>query len=373
MCIREVQNSLKDSIKQLLVDKIEALGVGSFFQILESEIRGPDGSIIIFRGMQSYTATTIKSLEGYDIALVEEAQDFSQRSLDMLRPTIRKNGSEIWFVWNPESENDAVDKFFRGPACPPDAIVRQVNWNDNPWFPDVLRKEMDADAGDPEKFAHIWNGAYRALPKGSYYGALFATARTEGRLGRVPHDPLCDVHVSFDLGVGRNMALWFAQWVGREFRLIDYLEGDEMAADIGLGWYAKKLKELPYTYAPLILPHDARSRELGTGKSREEMLIALGFKTEIVPKMDPEDRIELVKRYIPSMYIDAVKCAVGVKHACEYRENYDEKLRISRGPLHDFTSHAADSLGHMCQAYEAPKTTPPKSVRTFHGTGSWMG
>lgn len=376
VCIREIQNTIKDSIKQLLSDKIQSLGVGEFFQILDSEIRGANGSLIIFRGMQSYNAESIKSLEAYDVAFVEEAQTLSQPSLDMLRPTIRKEGSELWFIWNPASEEDPVDKLFRSGPPPTGSIVREVNWQDNPWFPEVLREEMVYDLNrSPEKHQHVWGGGYQAAPSGSYYGALLATAEAEKRIGRVPHDPGVDVQVAFDLGVGKNMALWFGQWIGREIRIIDFLEGDEQAANEGLPWYGRKMREKSYTYGKLILPHDARSRELGTGKSREETLISLNFKTDIVSKMVPDDRIEMVLRHIPMMYFDSDKCAIGLKYLRQYRENYDAKLRISRGPLHDFNSHAADSIGHMVQAYEAPRTKARTVHRSTHNpsAGSWMG
>lgn len=161
VCVREVQKSLNQSVKKLLESKIEALGVGHKFEVQESCIKGPFGGIIIFQGMQNHTADSIKSLEGYDIAWVEEAQSLSQRSLDLLRPTIRKNGSEIWFSWNPNLESDPVDILLRGPNPPPDAIVVEANYNDNPWFPEVLRQEMEYDKKrDPDKYEHVWRGKY---------------------------------------------------------------------------------------------------------------------------------------------------------------------------------------------------------------------
>src|SRR5690242_82654 len=137
-CIREVQASIKDSVRQLLIDKIEKLGLGWAFDVLETEIRGRQGtpsagSLIVFKGMQSYNAHNIKSLEDFDIAWVEEAQTLSDISLRLLRPTIRKDGSELWFSWNPRHETDAVDKFFRGESPPENAVIVSVNWYDNPW------------------------------------------------------------------------------------------------------------------------------------------------------------------------------------------------------------------------------------------------
>jgi phage terminase large subunit len=123
VCIREVQDTLKDSVRQLLIDKIQKLGLGQFFDVREAEIRGLNGSLIIFKGMQNYNAENIKSLEDFDIAWVEEAQTLSDRSLRMLRPTIRKEGSEIWFSWNPRRKTDPVDSMLRGETLPTGAVV----------------------------------------------------------------------------------------------------------------------------------------------------------------------------------------------------------------------------------------------------------
>lgn len=162
LCAREVQKSIKDSVKRLLDDEIERIGLRSFFTSTESEIRGRNGSLFIFAGLRG-NATQIKSLEGVTIAWVEEAQTISQASLDTLVPTIRAKGSEIWFSWNPDLETDPIDKMFRFEGAPPDAIVCEVNHYDNPWFSDTaLVAEMEYDrARDPEKFAHVWLGQYR--------------------------------------------------------------------------------------------------------------------------------------------------------------------------------------------------------------------
>lgn len=162
VCVREIQKSLDQSVKRLIEDKITGLGVESRFRILDTRIEVDNGGVIIFQGMQNHTADSIKSLEGFRIAWVEEAQSLSQRSLDLLRPTIRAPGSEIWFSWNPSKDTDPVDLLLRGETPPPGAIVVPANWSDNPWFPDELRDEKDYDQRrDPEKYAHIWLGEYQ--------------------------------------------------------------------------------------------------------------------------------------------------------------------------------------------------------------------
>jgi phage terminase large subunit len=161
VCIREVQRTLDQSVKKLLELKIQDFNVGSYFEVQDRKILSRHGGQIIFEGMQNHTADSIKSLEGYDRAWVEEAQTLSQRSLDLLRPTIRKEDSELWFSWNPRYADDPVDKLLRGDKPPPGAIVVEANYTANPWFPEVLRKEMEYDrARDPEKYAHVWLGQY---------------------------------------------------------------------------------------------------------------------------------------------------------------------------------------------------------------------
>lgn len=161
VCLREVQKSLKQSVKKLLENKIQDLRLGQYFECLYDRIKTPYGGLIIFEGLANHTAESIKSLEGFDIAWFEEAQSCSQRSLDLLRPTIRKEGSELIFTWNPRLSTDPIDVLLRGNNPPPDSIVIEVNFTDNPWFPKVLQDEMEYDRGrDPDKYAHIWLGQY---------------------------------------------------------------------------------------------------------------------------------------------------------------------------------------------------------------------
>lgn len=161
VCVREIQKSLAQSVKKLLEVKIEKMGVGHLFEVQEAVIKAKNGGLILFQGLQNHTADSIKSLEGIDIAWVEEAQSLSQRSLDLLRPTIRKPDSELWFSWNPSKETDPIDALLRGETPPPDSIVVQANYQDNPWLPDVLKDEMEYDKRrDHDKYAHVWLGEY---------------------------------------------------------------------------------------------------------------------------------------------------------------------------------------------------------------------
>lgn len=194
VCIREVQKTLKESAKRLLEDKIAALGVGSMFDVQASEIRTPGGGVIIFQGMQDHSAESIKSLEGFHLAWCEEAQTLSDRSLEMLRPTIRAPGSELWFSWNPRSASDPVDRLLRGPEPPRDAVVVRANYSDNPFFPKELEEERKLDLRlKPDRYAHIWLGEYEP----SAMGAIWTRqVLHEGRRREMP--PMARIVVAVD-------------------------------------------------------------------------------------------------------------------------------------------------------------------------------
>ena len=163
-CVREVQQSIKDSVKLLIEDKIAKHRLRGHFKITEREIVGPNESLFIFRGLQNHTAASIKSLEGFNRVWYEEAQTLTQRSLDLAIPTFRTPGTEQYFSWNPEFATDPVDKFFNEniAANDPDFALITVNYEDNPWFPEDLRRDMERDKlRDPDKYNWIWRGGYR--------------------------------------------------------------------------------------------------------------------------------------------------------------------------------------------------------------------
>lgn len=173
VCVREVQKDLKDSVKLLLEDKIRAFELGSLFGTQRDLITTPGGGVIIFQGMSDHTAESIKSLEGFDIGYVEEAQTLTSRSLELLRPTIRKPGSELWFSWNPRHASDPVDELLRGPTPPPDSIVVRANYSDNPFFPAELEAERQYDeAHNPARYGHIWLGEYEPQAIGAIWDRL---------------------------------------------------------------------------------------------------------------------------------------------------------------------------------------------------------
>ncbi|MDO8534713.1 MAG: PBSX family phage terminase large subunit [Xanthobacteraceae bacterium] len=348
VCIREVQKSLRESVRQLIIDKIAKLGVGGLFDVLDAEIRGRNGSLIIFVGMQSYNAENIKSLENFDIAWVEEAQSLSEKSLRLLRPTIRKEESEIWFSWNPRFEDDAVDNFCRGPNAPGSDMMAAVSvgWRDNPWFPEILRKEMEADlANDPEMAEHIWDGGYQIISEGSYYGKMLVLAMRDGRIGDVPYDPRALVTTGWDLGFGDDTAIWFAQFIGDEPHIIDYYENRGLALDR----YAKVVREKPYVYHQHILPHDGAKGELIAGSTIVATLKnLLGANIEVLPRLTVAEGINAARMLIPRCWFDAGRCAPGLKALRNYRRQYiEDRKTFSDIPLHDWTSDAADAFRYL--------------------------
>ena len=379
--IREIQRSLKESVRQLLIDKIAKFGLEAHFDVLEREIRGRrNRSLISFQGMQAHTAESIKSLEGYDIAWVEEAQSLSALSLRLLRPTLRKQGSELWFSWNPRHDSDPVDLLFRGPVPPPDATCIEANWYDNPWFPEVLRAEKDRDyADDAEMAEHVWGGGYEILSEGAYYARLIAEAEREGRIGRFAHDPARPVFTAWDIGVDDYTAIWFLQDDGNEATVIDYYEASGEGAEAIVRAALPELipdaaeraaglaalgRTAPFAYGRHFLPHDVKNREWGAGgRSRVEVLTALGVRPiRRGARMGPAERIAASRVLIPLTRFDRSKrVELGLTRLRRYRRKLNDALGAYTAPLHDINSHGADAFGEYA-LNARPRPLAPKEA-----------
>lgn len=365
--IREIQKSIKESSKRLIEDKLGAFGLlsGQGFKVFENVIQTPGDGLISFAGMQDHTAESVKSLEGYRIAWVEEAQSLSNRSLSLLRPTIRLEDSELWFSWNPRRKSDAVDALLRGPALPTGAVVVQANWRDNPRFPAVLEKErQDGLRLTPEQYEHIWEGGYATVLEGAYYAKSIAVARKEGRIGRVAADPLMTLRAFVDIGGTGARAdafvIWIAQFIGREIRVLDYYEavGQPLAAH--LAWMRER------GYEPgrcqFWLPHDGEAGDKVFDVSYESALRKAGYKVTVIPnqgKGAAKQRIEAGRRLFPSIWFNEATTQPGLDALGWYHEKKDDARNIGLGPEHDWASHGADAFGLMCVAYEPPKTLAP--------------
>ena len=378
VCIREVQNSIKDSVKQLLIDKINKFGLMPAFEVLDSEIRGPRGSMIVFKGMQSYNASNIKSLEGYDVAWVEEAQTLSQHSLDLLRPTLRKEGSELWFSWNPRFKTDPVDMFFRK-TPPNDAVSVLINWSDNPWFPEVLRKEMIHDfLVDEDKADHIWNGAY-----GSGQGAILARwVNQADREGRINDSVVFDllgspIEVSGDLGFRDTASWWFWQRQLGGFRLLKYDGDTGLDADDWIPRIQDSILSLGSpTVGKIWLPHDARAKTFQSKHtSMERFISAFGAGLiSVVPQSKKLDQISAARAVVPRCEFNKSKCEAGLDGLVAWEFEYNEDTGVfSREPLHNWASHPSDAFAYgaqMMQEAEPPKEKEqPKFAMQGVGNG----
>jgi phage terminase large subunit len=358
VCIREIQKTLKQSAKKLIEGKIQALGLGHRFEVLEAEIRAPHGGLIIFQGMQDHTAESIKSLEDFDVAWVEEAQSLSQTSLTLLRPTIRKAGSELWFSWNPRRKTDPVDALLRGATPPTGAVVVKANWSENPWFPAELEQERQDDLRDrPDDYEHTWEGGYKTVTEGAYFAKQLAELRKEGRLGRVARDPLMTVRAFWDIGgTGAKAdacAIWIAQFIGREIRVLDYYEAQGQPLAAHVSW----LRERGWGKALCVLPHDGASNDKVFDVSYQSALQAAEFEVQVVPnqgKGAATMRIEAARRLFPRVWINEATTQGGVEALGAYHERKDEARNIGLGPEHDWSSHGSDAFGLMCVAYEEP-------------------
>ena len=388
VCIREVQLSLKESVRQLLIDKIQKFGLGWFFTVLDAEIRGKNDSVIIFKGMQTFNAETIKSLEGYDIAWVEEAQTLSDRSLRLLRPTIREPLSELWFSWNPRYDVDPVDRFFRGAKAPPGSIAININHQQNPWFPDVLKVEMEHDREvDPEMARHVWDGEYEIITEGAYYARQLAKVAAAGRVGYFPHDPSLPVDTAWDIGVDDYTAIWFIQTNGLNVRAIDFYEASGLGAEQIRDDYLPEIMQdedkkaaalaaidrpVPYRYGEHFFPHDAKVREWGGGaKTRVQTLYELGFRDmRVGVACDPADRVNAVRRLLPFMSFNQGAdpehgVNLGLSHLRKYKRRFNESMGVYLGPLKDGNDHAADAIGEYainCRI-SAPKPPEPEPMK----------
>lgn len=357
LCAREFQNSIQDSVHALLADQIRAMGMEGFYEVQRNKIIGANGTTFGFEGLR-HNITSIKSYEGADLAWCEEAQTISKTSWDVLIPTIRKPESEIWVTFNPELDTD--DTWTRFVVNPPTAaVVAKVNWDDNPWFPAVLDVERtDLQARDPDAYLTVWEGHCRQTLDGAIYATEIRAATEADRIARVPVDKTKPVDVYFDIGWADYTSAWLGQWVGQEFRMVDYMQGHLRP------WssYLQELQAKGYVYKTIWLPHDAVAKQLGTGKSIEDMTRAAGYNVRIVPNMSILDGINAAREMFNRVWFDAEKCADGLQCLRRYRWDKDDvRGGFKRTPLHDQYSHGADAFRYAAVASkQGTKAAPLK-------------
>lgn len=344
VCVREVQKSLSQSVKRLLENKIEAMGAGSYFEVQETQIKSRHGDgIIIFQGMQNHTADSIKSLEGYDCAWVEEAQSLSQRSLDLLRPTIRKENSELWFTWNPSKNTDPVDTLLRGEHPPQNATVLQVNYVDNPWFPDVLMDELEYDRSrDIDKYTHVWLGGY--------------VRNSEARVFK---------NWSIDEFTAPSSSLFRfgADWgyaIDPTVLVRCYLDGKRLYIDYEAHMHRCEIMSLPALFGTV---PDSDRYPIIADSSRPETISymkANGYRN-VYPSAkgagSVEDGVEWLKSFDIIVH---PRCTHAINELTHYSYKVDQITGFVTSKIKDEKNHVIDALRYACEAVR--RVAPKKEI-----------
>lgn len=349
LCCREIQKSIKQSVHQLLCDKINQLELGSFYTITENEIRGINGTQFLFAGLREMGVDQIKSFEGIDICWIEEAQTISQRSIDILFPTIRKNGSEIWALYNPILETDPIHMLAEAELSYPDskAIVIDINLDDNPWATKELRDMRDmAYRLDPIKAAEVWGGRCRNAAEGAIYAKELAKMIEENRICHVPYQQSSSVVVSFDLGRGDHTSMIIGQYIGLERHIFHCYENHlEKFAH-----YIDYIRRLPYVVDIFELPHDARNEYLASNSISifNELQNAFPRATINCPKGSKnaptvEEGIDNARNHFDKLYVDR-DCKRLIECMRNYKRVKNEKSGLFEQPLHDSYSDMMDSF-----------------------------
>lgn len=347
LCCREIQKSIKQSVHKLLSDRIVSLGLEGFYQILDTEIRGQNGTEISFSGLQNHTVDSVKSFEGATITWIEEAQTVSAYSLKILIPTVvRTPNCMIIMSMNPKLPSDAVYADYVTVERD-DTVVVQINYTDNKHCPEDLIKlaEQMRDT-DYDEYEHIYLGKPKEIADGAIYKSEFEQIKRENRICKVPHDPNLPVYTSWDLGILDPTAIWFFQVYGKEIRVIDHYEANNEP----LSHYARILDEKAekhgYKYAKHFAPHDIAARDLSSGVSREETMAKLGYKMTKGARLGVEDRIEATRQMLKNAWFDAEKCKFGIRALQNYRREFNDKLeQFKATPVHDWASHSSDAFG----------------------------
>lgn len=372
VCGREFQNSIKESVHSMLSYLIEDMGIQSEYEVLNSEIKGANGTQFSFVGL-SRNIDSIRSMHNIKRFWGEEAHKFSQRSLDILFPTIRGENSELYFTMNPELEEDPAYQYLVVNP-PPDSIVIKANYMDNPFFPEVLRAEMeDMKENDYQKYLHIWEGQPLSAVVGAIFEKEMQKVQSEGRILHVPYDPTKPVDIFYDLGRGDKTAMWFFQQIGFEYHLIRYYENNREH----FSHYVKYAKEQPYAYGKHYLPHDAENENIAAEKTiKTQAIDAFGRNSVVIVRRIPKKAlaIDAARGVFGRCYFDKELCADGLTCLRKYAYKVDEESgRVSREPEHDTPwSHGADAfmgIGQSLLPTQRPKDPQPKRQLPRHMSG----
>jgi len=361
LCARQFMNSLADSSIEEVKEAIRSQAwLAPHFEIGETYIRTVSRRVSYsFIGL-SRNLSSIKSKARLLLAWVEEAEPVTDEAWTKLIPTLREEDSELWLTWNPERKASATNRRFRNTDDPRTKIV-EMNWRDNPWFPDILNRQRIKDKRErPDQYEHIWEGAYITVAEGAYFARQLTDARVEGRLCRVGIDPLMTIRAIWDIGGTGSKAdataIWIVQFVGPEVRVIDYYEAVGQPLATHINW----LRDNRYGKVQCVLPHDGAAHDKVFDATYEGALRSAGFEVVVVPNQGAGAamrRIEAARRLFPQMYIDAERCAAGIEAVGWYHEKRDDERGIGLGPNHDWSSHGADAFGLIAVA--RPLLMPP--------------
>lgn len=342
LCCREFQASIKDSVHQLLSDLIQRYNLDSFYTVTNTEIRGQNGTLFIFSGLRN-KIMSIKSMHNIKKCWVEEAQTMSYLSLQILLPTIRAEGSEILFTMNPELEEDpSYQALIADP--PAGTLVVKVNYDQNPYFPEVLRIEMEnMKKKDMEEYRHVWLGECRQAVEGAVFTKQLQRAAEEQRItDSVEWNPSVPVHTYWDLGKSDKTAIWFCQYVGQQWRVLRHYSNFLQPIE----HYFEYVKSQPYNYGTHYLPHDARQDRLGMVRSIEEMArVELGNVSVVDRVQHKVNSIEAAKAIFPMCWFHKTDCSDGLSDLRRYRYDLDPQTgKIGKEPKHDIYSDSADAF-----------------------------
>jgi phage terminase large subunit len=363
LCCRQFMNSLDESSLEEIKAAIRSEPwLLAHFEIGEKFVRTRDGRVAFkFVGLDR-NIDSIKSKARILLCWVDEAEPVTEGAWQKLIPTIREEDSELWVTWNPERETSPTHKRFRLSTAD-DMKVVEINYTENPWFPAVLERERQADLKErPDSYEHIWEGGFVTVAEGAYFASCLTQAKTDKRIGKVAPDPLMEYRAFWDIGTRDATAIWVAQFVGREIRVLNYYEavGQPLAAH--LGW----LRSSGYGNALCILPHDGERADHLTADKFADHIEAAGFRTETIKnqgKGAAMRRVEAGRRLFPSIWFNEETTHAGRRALGWYHEKRDENRNIGLGPEHDWSSHGADAFGLMCVAYEAPDDSWAKPIR----------
>ena len=394
LCARETQQSIRESVHQLLSETIKRLGLEEFYTVLDFTIRGKSGTEFIFRGLSNLTASELKSFESIDIVWVEEAAGVTKHSWQVLIPTIRKPGSEIWVSFNPELATD--DTYIRWVLrAPPWCVTRQTSYLDNKWLSAESRAEIELlQRADPDTFQHVYGGSTKSTVEGAIYKSQIMKAEAEGRICQLPYDPSLPVRTFWDLGWSDLVCIWFVQAAGFQLRVIDYYENHHQESD----HYLQVLQGRGYTYSAdpalpaIVWPWDAATKM--NRASTEQNIRGKGFTLRILPQSSRAGGIDAVRRMFPRLWFDAEKTdredsndrskVGGLKRLRRYqwgarphgKEGDVESGNLQREPLHDINSHPADALRTMAVdllGMAAPEEKRDRQARTMRGNTPQRG